>query len=136
MRCWWLCVFVACNGTDDTQGDPDHIPDDGDADADADTDADADADSDTDVEPSTAETGDTETEPRTDLIGRTYALDVAGANWVEPANVGSLFASLLGDLEVLAMPVDVDVAHIDWLFAPSASAVQAQCVPSVAAPTT
>jgi hypothetical protein len=135
MRGWWLCVLVACNGTDDGKGDPDPTPDDGDTDTDTDTDSDTDTDTDVDTSTDT-ETGPTDTDPGSDLVGRTYRLDVSGANWVEPANIGTLISDLLGSVQILAMPVDEDATHIDWLVALAGSGVQAQCLPSQVAPST
>jgi hypothetical protein len=71
----------------------------------------------------------------TDLLdGNAYSLDLANGRWVEPAGVGSLIGSLIGDVSVL-MGISVDNGDsLDMIGALGAGGGQDLCTESIPFP--
>jgi hypothetical protein len=73
------------------------------------------------------------TNPETAVEGRDYLLDLAGATVTEPATIGALLQSYLGDIELAVQVTDIDVAGgtLEAFGATLASGIQDLCVPVV-----
>ena len=87
MRSLWSILFIVGCGKGGTV-----LPDaEADADTDADSDTDTDADADADADGDTDADSDTDTGPAPSFYeNRSYALDLASGNFVQPAGVGPL----------------------------------------------
>lgn len=65
--------------------------------------------------PVTWTTSDTGTAVAVDVTGMVYNLDLTSGEWIEPAGVGDLLATQLGDVEVLISPTSVSATQIEML---------------------
>lgn len=50
-----------------------------------------------------------------DLTGKVFGLDLTSGEWEQPAGVGDLLATQLGDVEVLVSPLTVDATEIQMI---------------------
>ncbi|MEZ4240295.1 MAG: hypothetical protein R3F59_29900 [Myxococcota bacterium] len=69
-----------------------------------------------------------------DVTGSTFALDVANGQWLEPAGVGTLLASQLGDTQIFVSPTAVDAASVTMFGAIGSGGTQDLCSPSIPFP--
>ncbi len=73
------------------------------------------------------------TNPETAVEGRDYLLDLAGATITEPAAIGALLQSYLGDIELALQVTDIDITDgtLEAFGATLANGSQDLCVPTV-----
>ena len=69
-----------------------------------------------------------------DLTGGVYGLDVAGGQWVQPAGVGDLLASQLGDTQIFLSVSEVAADTITMLGAIGSGGLQDVCSPTIPFP--
>lgn len=69
-----------------------------------------------------------------DLTNRTYALDVATGEWVQPAGVGDLLASQLGDTQIFLGVTEVAGTSITMQGAIGSAGTQDLCSPTIPFP--
>lgn len=70
-----------------------------------------------------------------DVTGKVYNLNLAGGNWLQPAGLGDVIASLIGDYEILVSPVAITGGSIDVLAGVATKGVQNICAPTIPFPT-
>jgi Bacterial Ig-like domain len=83
------------------------------------------------VETTTFTTSSTGQPTTADVIGRVYNLNLTEGNWVQPAGLGSVIASFIGDYEILVSPLNIDGTTIDMLAGVATGGEQNQCDPTI-----
>lgn len=69
-----------------------------------------------------------------DVVGDTFALDIAAGEWVEPAGVGALLASQIGDTQILMSPSAIAGSSIEAIVAIGSANAQDLCSPTIDLP--
>lgn len=70
----------------------------------------------------------------TAVTGHVFALDVANGEWVEPAGVGDLLATQLGDTQIFVAPTATDATSITMTGAIGSANTQDLCSPTIPFP--
>lgn len=69
-----------------------------------------------------------------DLVGKAYGLDISGGQWVQPAGVGDILASQLGDTQIFLSVTAVGATDITMIGAIGSAGVQDVCSPTIPFP--
>lgn len=71
-----------------------------------------------------------------DLTGRVFSLNLADGNWIQPAGLGEVIASLIGEYEIMVSPTAVDEVGgtIDMLAGVATAGEQNVCSPTIPFP--
>lgn len=70
----------------------------------------------------------------TDVTGKVFNLNLAGGNWLQPAGLGDVIASLIGEYEILVSPLTIDGSSIDMLAGVATKGEQNVCAPTIPFP--